>query len=78
MPLPDVPIIGQSISVSTWFPTVQMTCLCEKRTAILIVGESAAVCPSCQRAYIIGAVDYERGKPPRISIGLARKPASVS
>ncbi len=52
-----VAIVGQPLTVVTWFPTVLATCNCEAKSPILIVGfGSIYLCPACGRGFRIFGV----------------------
>lgn len=69
----DVPIIGQPCIVVSWSPTVVLTCNCEKKGTLLIVGFNLlAVCPHCGRGFQIHGVrhDIRTGEPPHFDINI--------
>lgn len=68
-----VPIIGQPITPHGWFPTVMITCNCEAKHPLMLVGFNTTVrCPHCGRGVTLFGVtqDVRTGQPPHFEIGL--------
>ena len=52
-PKPAVPILGQAFTVQSGFPTTLVTCGCEAKTPVLLVGTSPGSCPACRRVFVV-------------------------
>jgi len=78
MPMPmerddftNLPIVGQPASVKNWFPTVMAVCHCSSAPEpLLLVGVTPIACPKCHRQFLIGGIDYQLGKDPKIRLGM--------
>ena len=76
-PFPStIPIVGQPFKLKGWFPTVLITCLCQPHgEPVMLVGTAPGQCPQCQRAYVVGQVNYDATTNHlQIGIGLVRPP----
>lgn len=73
-PVPtNVPILGQPCSIGSWFPTLSLTCNCETKPALLVVGfHNVTVCPACGRGFELYGVrhDARTGQPPHFDINI--------
>ena len=59
----DVPIVGRPFTVNSGFPTALITCGCDAKTPVLLVGVVPSVCPACRRVFVVQkfAFDGETG-----------------
>ncbi len=55
----NVPIIGQPFTFKAWFPTVSITCGCEAKESVLIVGQAIAACAACGRGYKVQQIQFD-------------------
>lgn len=55
----QVPILGSPFSFVQWHPTVLITCGCEAKTPILLVGRSVGPCAACGRAFAVKQLTYD-------------------
>lgn len=65
-----VPIVGQPCTIITWFPTLSITCNCEAKQPVLLVGiGNLSVCVNCGRGFqLIGVRQNATGEPPHFDI----------
>lgn len=82
MPIPfpspaHIPIVGQPCKVHGWFPTVLLSCSCEAKTPLMIVGLGAvAQCEACKRGFSISGLLHDAATGAgSVSVGLAMPPA---
>lgn len=70
-PTNTIPIIGQPFALKGWVPTVMITCNCEAKEPVLIVGVmQPAQCPACKRGFVVGAIQYN-GQTGQNEVGIA-------
>lgn len=79
----DIPIIGQPLTVITWFPTVSVVCNCEAKQPVLLVGlGNLSVCPKCGRGFQLFGVTLpdlrQNPRPPHFDINIVMPGASVA
>jgi hypothetical protein len=55
----SVPVIGAPFVYQSWFPTVLVTCGCERKTPLLMVGRSIAICHVCGRRLAVKSIRYD-------------------
>lgn len=70
-----IPIVGQPLTVVTWFPTVSVTCNCDAKQPVLIVGfGNLSVCPMCGRGFQLYGVTQpdmrQNPRPPHFDINI--------
>lgn len=72
MPLPDVPILNQPVTLITWYPTTILRCNCmEKINIIVLTGiNNTVMCGNCRKSFMVrgmrqdGSVDLVMMMPP--------------
>jgi hypothetical protein len=55
----DVPIVGQPFKVCGGFATVSLQCACASKEPILLIGNTPARCPACQRGFLIVGFTFD-------------------
>ncbi len=72
IPFPNanqIPIVGQPFTHQGGFWTEMLTCGCEARTPLLLVGGGVAECPACHRKVTVTSVDWN-GQTGHCQVGL--------
>lgn len=74
----EIPIIGQPFKVHGGFATVSMTCTCEAKTTLLLIGASPGACPACRRVFVVQSFAFsaQTGQI-QVSLGMAMAPESA-
>lgn len=70
---PEIPIIGQPCSMNGGFVTLSITCNCEAKQSLLIVGfGTLTTCQACGRTFrmLAYAHDLRTGEPPKIHLDI--------
>ena len=68
-PVIAVPIVGQPFTVNSGFPTALITCGCEAKTPVLLVGVAPGVCPMCRRVFVVQGFSFN-GETGQVQVSL--------
>lgn len=55
----SVPIVGQAVTLITWYPTAVLRCNCvqERLSVVILTGlKNPVLCGNCKRGYFIDAI----------------------
>lgn len=55
-----VPVVGQPFTVHSVIPYVCLTCNCEAKTVVVLVGlQAQAVCDACRRVFSLVTISHD-------------------
>jgi hypothetical protein len=69
----QLPLVGQPCAINSWVPILSLTCNCDAKPALLIVGlGNLTMCPACKRGFQLHGVtqDIRTGKPPHFDLNI--------
>jgi len=71
-PSAKIPIVGQRVTLKSWFPTAIIVCNCQPHPEpIVLLSGNPGPCPACGSQYLIAKIHHELHNPAAQEIGIA-------
>ncbi len=71
-PSAKIPIVGQRVTLKSWFPTAVIVCTCTPHPEpIVLLSGMPGECPACHAHYVLAKIHHELNNPAVQEIGIA-------